>query len=220
VLVGPGEKTFYVHTSLLNKSPFFRAALQKDRFKEGEEQVIRLPEDDVPPFKCFFEWLYQGELADTGRAFADVSEDNIDASEPDKQTDDDDMAVSMKPKAVTRIYDFGLQFQCYVLGGKLLVKGFQDHMWDEIRKELLTRERELAVELVRYVYANTVEKDRLRKFCISALLSSPTIVQLLRHGTIQKIFAGESPLDLQADFNEKLNMRMDMDEEKRMHGLQ
>lgn len=212
VLVGRQESPFYVHTSLLNKSPFFRAALQDDRFKEGQERVIRLPEDDVLPFQCFFEWLYLGEHADTGKAFADVSEDDVDARAANfsmNLIDVGDPLAPLEAKPTDRIYDFGLQFQCYVLGDVLQVKEFQDHIWVEIHNGL--GDSKITVDLVRYVYDNTMEKDRLRSFCIDQLLSVPYGGELFRNGTVLEIFSGASSSDLKADFNETYIRRLELE---------
>ncbi|OJD35418.1 btb poz domain protein [Diplodia corticola] len=61
VVVGKGERSeeLEFHQGLLcAASSYFEAGFKKGRFKEGNEGVIRLEEDDVDTVKRFKEWLY------------------------------------------------------------------------------------------------------------------------------------------------------------------
>jgi hypothetical protein len=65
VLVGPEEQNFTVHEGVLcSKSKFFRAACC-ERWKEGQEKVIRLPEVDTTIFQRYVEWAY-GDILVSG----------------------------------------------------------------------------------------------------------------------------------------------------------
>ncbi|KAF4301996.1 BTB/POZ-like protein [Botryosphaeria dothidea] len=56
-------KQFIVHTGLVSwASSYFKAAFQKDRFKEGAEGVVRLEEDKPYVVERFIEWLYNGRV--------------------------------------------------------------------------------------------------------------------------------------------------------------
>lgn len=58
MLVGPDEVRFVVHEALLtHHSPFFRAALT-GKFKEAEEKVVRLPEEQPSVVESFVYWVY------------------------------------------------------------------------------------------------------------------------------------------------------------------
>jgi hypothetical protein len=59
--------------------------LNNGQFRENQEDVVRLPEDDPLTFACFVEWLYNQEAADTGRTFKN-------AFESDVSSDDDALA--------------------------------------------------------------------------------------------------------------------------------
>lgn len=73
VKVGKDAKDFGLHKGLLcNSSQYFRAAFEGS-FKEAEEQVLLLPEDDVEVFQLFQFWLYYRKLLDTGESVADLS---------------------------------------------------------------------------------------------------------------------------------------------------
>ncbi|KAL6707974.1 hypothetical protein ACN47E_003648 [Coniothyrium glycines] len=68
VLVGKEEKKFVLHEKLLvHYSGFFRAALT-GKFKEAEEKVARLLDDDADVFEMFVHWLYHGDFPDRARA--------------------------------------------------------------------------------------------------------------------------------------------------------
>lgn len=58
VLIGPDEKPFHAYKSLLCQvSTFFRAALE-GQFKEGADNVVKMPEERETTFKMFLRWLY------------------------------------------------------------------------------------------------------------------------------------------------------------------
>lgn len=53
---------FNVHKHLLcHHSPFFEGAL-KPAFKEGQENIVTLPEEEAYVFSVFLHWLYTGSL--------------------------------------------------------------------------------------------------------------------------------------------------------------
>ena len=62
VRVGPDEHGFYIHPSVISQtSDFFKAALKKE-WAEGQERIIKLPEDDPVIFETYVQWLYTGTI--------------------------------------------------------------------------------------------------------------------------------------------------------------
>ncbi|EEH03894.1 predicted protein [Histoplasma capsulatum G186AR] len=62
VIVGPSDsaRTFHLHSRLLVKaSTYFKTALQRDRFTEGQEQKVELEDVHPAAFGFFIEWLYR-----------------------------------------------------------------------------------------------------------------------------------------------------------------
>jgi len=58
ISVGPDKAVFYVdHSALVDQKGFFEAALKKE-WKEGQERLIELPEDDPHVFGIYARWLY------------------------------------------------------------------------------------------------------------------------------------------------------------------
>lgn len=73
VKVGKGARVFAIHRGLLcDRSAYFRAAFEGG-FKEAEEQIMALPEEDVEVFELFQFWLYSDRLLDTDESVADLS---------------------------------------------------------------------------------------------------------------------------------------------------
>ncbi|KAL9598931.1 MAG: hypothetical protein Q9219_004197 [cf. Caloplaca sp. 3 TL-2023] len=61
ILVGPDKICFHVHKNLLcHASKFFEAAFNGN-FKENLGE-LQLPEDDVPAFEYFMQWLYTRKI--------------------------------------------------------------------------------------------------------------------------------------------------------------
>jgi hypothetical protein len=62
LLVGRKEKKFFCHKTLLSfYSAFFDRALYGG-FKESQDDVIKLPEDDIHVVSQFISWIYSGRL--------------------------------------------------------------------------------------------------------------------------------------------------------------
>ena len=62
VYIGPREKRYSVHKALLtSQSEYFEKALN-GKFKEADEQTIRLPEDSPDAFDLLIGWLYQNQI--------------------------------------------------------------------------------------------------------------------------------------------------------------
>lgn len=60
VLIGPEEQIFIIHTDVVcAKSRFFKAACS-GRWKEGQEQCVRLPDVKPETFQCYVDWVYGG----------------------------------------------------------------------------------------------------------------------------------------------------------------
>ena len=60
--MGADPRPFFVPKELLLEVPFFRGALAADRFVEGRENKIRLPEDHAHLWKMAIEFLQTGEF--------------------------------------------------------------------------------------------------------------------------------------------------------------
>jgi len=59
IKIGPGFKPYNVHKDLISHySPYFRAAFEKEKFKEGQDGTLDLPEADERMFTIVLDWLY------------------------------------------------------------------------------------------------------------------------------------------------------------------
>lgn len=63
MLVGEQEHRFQVHKdTICEKSKFFEAAVSSDRWREGKEKLVRLPDISPDIFRCYVHWVYTGHL--------------------------------------------------------------------------------------------------------------------------------------------------------------
>lgn len=58
-VVGTKEKEFHVHEAVLNKYLTFQKMLEPNKFKEGQERIISLPETDPSTFLDVVEYFYE-----------------------------------------------------------------------------------------------------------------------------------------------------------------
>jgi hypothetical protein len=79
VLVDEDEVELTVHkATICEKSKFFEAAVSSDRWKEGKEKVVRLPEVDSDEFRAYIHWVYTGKfLPEIHWETADVGEHEV-----------------------------------------------------------------------------------------------------------------------------------------------
>ena len=62
------QRSFAVHEGLLKeRSEFFTNALKPERFKEGIERVVSMPEDDPDIFAVYIQHLYRPDLMSVDR---------------------------------------------------------------------------------------------------------------------------------------------------------
>jgi len=64
IKIGPSLKTYNVHKDLNSHySPYFRAAFEKENFKEGQAGTLKLPNADERMFSIILDWLYGGTVS-------------------------------------------------------------------------------------------------------------------------------------------------------------
>jgi hypothetical protein len=129
--------TWTLPVALISKySPFLRAACTRD-FKERQERLIELPEDDPKTFALFVEWMYYGSY---------------------------NVAVSAASSDTERTVNMDLQ--CWVLGDKLLCIDFKNYAMRQIYREhtALFAAKAVTVQSVKYVCENTSEESKLMQF--------------------------------------------------------
>jgi len=64
VLAGEDEMQFQVHrTNICERSKFFKAAVSDQRWIEGQQNLVRLPEVSPANFQMYVHWAYTGKLS-------------------------------------------------------------------------------------------------------------------------------------------------------------
>jgi hypothetical protein len=181
--VGRKRKEFIVHKKLIcDASKFFKDAFTGP-FKEGQEGVMYMPEDDPESFSCFIEWLYRNPLpiiedgakvskvvtmtkkAAEDREFgpiteeehlAEVSRGKKEAKDAEDEKMAQDARLSWQINRLLRLYYFA---------EKIFINGLMNRTMDRIRQGLATYGRALNHHEAKQIYLNTNQGSQLRVFC-------------------------------------------------------
>lgn len=154
VVVGHGvdQKTFHVHSDLLeSQSEYFKVSLNSE-FREGKTKRVTLEKDKSDVFHSFVQWLYGG-------------------------TYDVRSARNVENGAGREMY-YGFQAEAYALGNKLIAPAFKLYIVKTLLVDL-QRFDDLSMttllEMVQTVYGGTSEKDghdmrlALATYCLSRM---------------------------------------------------
>lgn len=142
VVVGEGDSatTFYIHEEAAKAhSDFLAAALHKG-WKEAEDKVIKLPEDNAGLFNIFVRFVHTGRVycAEEG----DVSEKN----------------------GVSRDQEWSRLTKSWLLGDKLGSTSFKDAIIDALIEKILTvRFTPTWLHATVYMYLGTASNSGLRR---------------------------------------------------------
>ena len=139
IVVGPEEECYSIHQSALSQSPVFKAMTEQP-FKEKEEQIIRLPDDEPVYIEVMLRYLYAGNIILEKEAHYRIDDDAVKerdlarflglmttgTREPNeaivaKQTTEDiesENRFNWSPRALDIAEDLA---QIYVLGDKYLL---------------------------------------------------------------------------------------------------
>ncbi|KAK0257083.1 hypothetical protein LTS09_007988 [Friedmanniomyces endolithicus] len=137
---GDAKQSFYVHGEWLTTySEFFAAAMRKE-WKEGQERVVPLPEDEPEIFKILASFLYTGIINS-------VKADDRDGDEG-------------KDREYQR-----LMF-AWFLGNKLLCIAFQNAVIDALIEKLMENPGHPPLDLHREAYSITVGSCGMRRLVV------------------------------------------------------
>ncbi|KAG9192668.1 hypothetical protein G6011_11402 [Alternaria panax] len=146
VSVGPrggDQQRFYVHENLLKRhSAFFTNALKPERFKEGFERFIPMPEDDPEVFAIYAQLLYRPDLLIITRGL-------------------DRAKFEHECVALAKLYTFA---------DKVMDETTKLTLLDTIK--CLTVNRLLPIEAAQIIYDGTLEDDPARAAFVQSFLRS------------------------------------------------
>ncbi|KAL6716042.1 hypothetical protein ACLMJK_007004 [Lecanora helva] len=149
LLVGPDKAAFTVHRNqLCEASPFFKAAFMSE-FKEGAEQEMELPEDDVTIVDLFVQWIYTGQCRFSTRF-------ELLLRLPTLAMDDEEEC-------------FHEPIRLYIFSDRYSVPALRKH----VLERLLTYAKNTGFNfrppksIVEYVYENTCQGSGLRRFIVN-----------------------------------------------------
>jgi len=126
-------------------SEFFAAALKPGVWKEEQEGIVRMPEDDHKAFAIYAEWLYTGTFK-TGFVEADSGR----------------IRESLSYKAAEEVEEI-LLAKAYALGDKLQVPMFKTRAIDCLASRLEKSYGLPSADLITFVYGSTVTGSPLRR---------------------------------------------------------
>lgn len=100
--------------------------LHSDKFPEGRENVVRLPEGDARSFAVFAEYVYVGYECDTGATMGDTDNEETNmpnscvpgTGEGEEDNYDTDVEVSDEDKVVHDHYSFPFLVMCWEINYK------------------------------------------------------------------------------------------------------
>ena len=73
VKVGPDKTVFRMHKRIIcNVSPFFKVAFE-GKFREAQDQILELPDENVDMFKYFQLWVYTDSIIAKGETVKDLT---------------------------------------------------------------------------------------------------------------------------------------------------
>lgn len=189
VLVGPKERPFAIHQGLLiTESDFFHNAL-KGGWKEGDDGVIRLPEEYEEPFMVLSHWLYTGVVDPSVKYGGDVDKDDALAGsrglgrcqlffrELAVEKDECDAECSDARSLDKFDWDMFVLVLSYILGDKLQSPGFKNAVIDFlIQYHFISRRNHKKMPncpTIRYAFENTPERSCLRNLLLDMVVWCP-----------------------------------------------
>lgn len=126
-------RDFIVHEQLLIANSAFMAASMKAGWKENNEKLIPLPEDQPDIFEIYQIWLYERVIR-----------------------------LPSLPKAATDAFELGLLVDTYIFGNKMLDLLFTDAIFDCIIEHIRTKGI-FDINLIGKVYTQTLPDSPLRR---------------------------------------------------------
>ncbi|KAF1842095.1 uncharacterized protein K460DRAFT_178797 [Cucurbitaria berberidis CBS 394.84] len=133
------NESWFLPKALISQySPFLRAACTRD-FKERDQNLIELPEDDPAAFALFVEWMYYGEYT---------------------------VLASSSTLSESLHNDTNMNAKCWVLGDKLLCTEFKNYAMGRLYMQHTARStgRVVATYNVQYVCEHSATTSKLRQF--------------------------------------------------------
>lgn len=138
ILVGPDEVAFLVHDMLLcAHSAFFQAACQgAGQFKETQERIVRLPEEDPAQFEEVIQWLYTQSLQHVTDGLGNPTSGEVEEIDAEQEPPQDPQAASTSPPSSDEERrtnaSYATLFNLYFLADRLQMGRLKNGLMDAI----------------------------------------------------------------------------------------
>ena len=141
ILVGAQSEEFVIHKNLLDDKSDFFAHIFQGNGAEASTGRLSLPNDDPRIFSIFLDYLYRGQILDTGKPST----------------------------AAARLAHARTMVSTYILAEKLCINDLMNMTIDRLRDTSLQHltDPKTAMGLVSLIYGNTHSKSELRKLYAS-----------------------------------------------------
>lgn len=188
IYVGRKRKEFIVHKNLIcDASKFFNDAFTGP-FKEGQEGVMYMPEDDPESFSCFIEWLYRNPLPivedgtevskvvtktkepTENKEFGPITKEEHLAEVSRKEKEAKDAEDEKKARDARLSVQINRLLKLYYFAEKMFINGLMNRTMDRIRQGLATYGRILNYHEAKQIYFNTNQGSQLRVFCAELIV--------------------------------------------------
>lgn len=171
IVAGQGSSRYKVQRALLtSSSDWFKAALS-ERFKEGQERILTLPEAEPAVVEDFLYWLYHGRVQFETEPYA-----NLDCKE-DNSDEEETSYVQRHTQRCTHA------IRVWAFAEARFIPHLQNCAMEELYNDILTRDP--SVEVIQAGYELTPPGSAVRRLLMKKVLDG------LRRNVNQKIADGE-----------------------------
>ena len=184
--IGPSERLFAAHASILSTSPFF-AAIARGTYLESTSQRILLPEETPEVFSSVLEYLYKGDYYP--KLLHNKRLDTWQLEDQDKDVPMDGSGAHEAENGTTAVWHEAAQQ--VLLKDTLVYCTAERYGLDELKRLALRKQGlqsgiQVATILAsaKYAYANTPDSDsKLRAHYLALIIRSRGVFK--RSGTMQ-----------------------------------
>ncbi|KAI9720858.1 MAG: hypothetical protein M1812_002697 [Candelaria pacifica] len=164
IYVGPNRVHFHLPKDVLcRQSSYFDLAFNGD-FKEGKEQSLELPDEDVETFKQLIHWMIMGTLS---ASMVSVEPGSQSSAADDQATSDTNLNIEGAPsgkKHFSYNESFPVRLDLYTLADRLCIAALKNTVIDELVKHCETHRLFITPLGVKRVFSATPTSSPLRKF--------------------------------------------------------
>ncbi|KAI9703687.1 MAG: hypothetical protein M1836_007457 [Candelina mexicana] len=197
VYVGPNRVHFQLPKDVLcRQSSYFDKALNGD-FREGKEQRLELPHEDVKTFKRLLKWMLTGRLDAIGAELdMEDSDDNSDSGDSESNDLANNKLNSSEVQNQTKLnmhMSIGRTFKLYVFADKLCMTPLKNAIIDKIALYYEIGESLISSDKAQWVFQRTTASSPLQKITLK-IIAYAILLQVIGRSDIRNYLDGTDDL--------------------------